>query len=63
MIVPPDAVAIEAELGTAALRMMEENMRAGMVPAAKCLNDGDHCLVLVCGFAHEHHARSGIFPP
>ena len=29
---------IEAELGTAALRMMEENMRAEIVPAAKCLN-------------------------
>ena len=39
VIVPPDAVAhIEAELGTAALRMMEENMRAEIVPAAKCLN-------------------------
>ena len=39
VIVPPDAVAhIEAELGKAALRMMEENMRAEIVPAAKCLN-------------------------
>ena len=36
--VPPDAVAhIHAELGEAALRMMESNMRADIVPAAKCL--------------------------
>ncbi len=37
--VPPDGVAhIHAELGEAALRMMESNMRADIVPAAKCLN-------------------------
>ena len=36
--VPPDAVAhIDADLGKAALRMMEENMRAEIVPAEKCL--------------------------
>jgi nicotinamidase-related amidase len=38
VIVPPDGVAhIDAELGKAALRMMEENMRAEIVPGAKCL--------------------------
>ncbi len=38
MTVPPDAVAhIDADLGKAALRMMEENMRAEIVPAEKCL--------------------------
>jgi hypothetical protein len=36
--VPPDAVAhIEPDLGRAALRMMERNMRATVVPAADCL--------------------------
>jgi nicotinamidase-related amidase len=39
VIVPPDAVAhIDPDLGKAALRMMEENMRAETVPAEKCLN-------------------------
>ena len=38
VIVPFDAVAhIDADLGTAALRMMERNMRAEVVPAAHCL--------------------------
>jgi nicotinamidase-related amidase len=38
VVVPPDAVAhIDADLGKAALRMMEENMRAEIVPAEKCL--------------------------
>ena len=38
VVVPPDAVAhIEADLGKAALRMMEENMRAELVSAEKCL--------------------------
>jgi nicotinamidase-related amidase len=38
VVVPPDAVAhIDADLGKAALRMMEENMRAEVVPAEKCL--------------------------
>ncbi|WNG91241.1 cysteine hydrolase family protein [Mycobacterium sp. ITM-2016-00318] len=38
VVVPPDAVAhIEADLGKAALRMMEENMRAEVVSAEKCL--------------------------
>jgi len=38
MTVPPDAVAhIDADLGKAALRMMEENMRAEIIPAEKCL--------------------------
>jgi hypothetical protein len=37
--VPPDAVAhIDADLGKAALRMMEENMAAEIVPAQKCLD-------------------------
>ncbi len=37
--VPPDAVAdIDAELGKAALRMMEDNMRAKIVGAEKCLD-------------------------
>jgi nicotinamidase-related amidase len=36
--VPSDAVAhIDADLGKAALRMMESNMRATVVPAADCL--------------------------
>jgi nicotinamidase-related amidase len=39
VIVPPDAVAhIEADLGKAALRMMERNMRAALTPAEKCLD-------------------------
>ena len=38
VIVPPDAVAhIDADLGKAALRMMEENMRAELVSAESCL--------------------------
>jgi nicotinamidase-related amidase len=37
--VPPDAVAyIDAELGRAALRMMERNMRAELVPSPECLD-------------------------
>ncbi|MGZ6779165.1 MAG: cysteine hydrolase family protein [Mycobacterium sp.] len=37
--VPPDGVAhIDEELGKASLRMMESNMRAKIVPAAKCLD-------------------------
>ena len=37
--VPPDGVAhIDADLGNAALRMMEANMRAEIVDAGKCLN-------------------------
>jgi nicotinamidase-related amidase len=36
--VPPDAVAhIDAGLGDAALKMMQRNMRAELVPAAECL--------------------------
>jgi nicotinamidase-related amidase len=39
VIVPFDAVAhIEADLGKAALRMMERNMRAALTPAEKCLD-------------------------
>ncbi len=38
VVVPPDAVAhIEADLGKAALRMMQSNMRAELLPAADCL--------------------------
>jgi hypothetical protein len=38
--VPHDAVAhIDRELATAALRMMERNMRAEIVTAADCLDD------------------------
>ena len=38
VVVPPDAVAhIDAELGDAALTMMEKNMHAGIVAADKCL--------------------------
>jgi nicotinamidase-related amidase len=38
MVVPPDAVAhIDAELGKAALKMMERNMSAEIVTAADCL--------------------------
>jgi nicotinamidase-related amidase len=37
--VPPDAVAhIDADLGQAALRMMQRNMSAEIVPAEKCLD-------------------------
>ena len=39
VIVPPDGVAhIDEELGKAALRMMEGNMRAAIVPAEQCLD-------------------------
>lgn len=39
VVVPPDAVAhIEADLGKAALRMMEENMRAEIMPVENCLD-------------------------
>ncbi len=39
VIVPPDGVAhIDEELGRAALRMMEANMRATIMPAANCLD-------------------------
>jgi nicotinamidase-related amidase len=38
LVVPSDAVAhIDPDLGRAALRMMERNMRAAVVPAADCL--------------------------
>ena len=38
--IPRDAVAhIDAELGAAALRMMEHNMRAEVLEAARCLDD------------------------
>jgi nicotinamidase-related amidase len=38
VIVPPDAVAhIDADLGKAALRMMESNMSAELTPTEKCL--------------------------
>jgi nicotinamidase-related amidase len=38
--VPRDAVAhIDADLGAAALRMMESNMRATVLPAAECLDE------------------------
>jgi nicotinamidase-related amidase len=38
VVVPPDAVAhIDPELGDAALTMMQKNMHAEIVPAAKCL--------------------------
>jgi nicotinamidase-related amidase len=38
VVVPADAVAhIDADLGRAALRMMERNMRADVMPAADCL--------------------------
>lgn len=38
VLVPPDAVAhIDEELGAAALKMMERNMRAKLTPAADCL--------------------------
>jgi nicotinamidase-related amidase len=39
VVVPSDAVAhIDADLGEAALRMMERNMRAAVVPAADCVD-------------------------
>ena len=39
VVCPPDAVAhIDADLGAAALRMMEENMSAELVAAADCLH-------------------------
>ncbi len=39
VVVPPDCVAhIDADLGKAALRMMEQNMRAKIVSAEKCLD-------------------------
>lgn len=38
VVVPPDAVAhIDEELGAAALKMMQRNMRAELLPAASCL--------------------------
>jgi len=38
VVVPPDAVAhIDADLGGAALKMMQRNMNAEIVPAAECL--------------------------
>lgn len=38
VVVPPDAVAhIDEDLGSAALKMMERNMRAELVEAAHCL--------------------------
>lgn len=38
IVVPPDAVAhIDADLGAAALKMMQRNMRAELTPAAQCL--------------------------
>lgn len=38
VIVPPDAVAhIDEELGAAALKLMERNMSAQLLPAARCL--------------------------
>lgn len=38
VVVPPDAVAhIDEELGAAALQMMERNMGAELLPAARCL--------------------------
>jgi nicotinamidase-related amidase len=37
-VIPPDAVAhIDSDLGEAALKMMETNMHAELVPAQKCL--------------------------
>ena len=39
VVVAPDAVAhIDPELGDAALKMMQRNMRAEIVPAEKCLS-------------------------
>jgi len=38
VVLPPDAVAhIDAELGAAALKMMEQNMAATLLPAAECI--------------------------
>lgn len=38
VVVPPDAVAhIDHDLGSAALKMMERNMGAELLPAARCL--------------------------
>jgi nicotinamidase-related amidase len=38
VIVPPDAVAhIDEELGAAALKMMQRNMNAELLPASGCL--------------------------
>jgi nicotinamidase-related amidase len=38
VVIPPDAVAhIDADLGKAALQMMEQNMAATLVPAAECI--------------------------
>jgi nicotinamidase-related amidase len=38
VIVPPDAVAhIDEELGAAALKMMQRNMNAELLPASRCL--------------------------
>jgi hypothetical protein len=38
VVVPPDAVAhFDTDLGDAALKMMQHNMNAAIVPAAECL--------------------------
>jgi nicotinamidase-related amidase len=38
VVIPPDAVAhIDADLGKAALKMMEQNMAATLCPAAECI--------------------------
>lgn len=38
VVVPPDAVAhIDADLGGAALTLMERNMRAELLPSDRCL--------------------------
>lgn len=38
VVVPPDAVAhIDADLGQAALQMMQRNMRAELIPSTECL--------------------------
>ena len=38
VVIPPDAVAhIDTELGAAALKMMEQNMAASLLPAAECI--------------------------
>ena len=38
VVIPPDAVAhIDNELGAAALKMMEQNMAASLLPAAECI--------------------------
>ena len=47
VIVPSDVVAhIDADLGSAALRMMENNMRASVIGAADCLELSE---VFLCG--------------